>query len=166
MRVNKRMAALLAASQGAAIVDVPEKFRWLLAAGVREVDGCVFLRELFTADDASALPSFHDAVGFECSINKVHLEDFLDRGYAREPAALALIALSSARLLATTLHRVSNATFRIIASVQGRHSTLRFHKVREGESWLAEDLDGYAEEAIFVLDTDDPSVTKRKETET
>lgn len=130
----------------------PADFRSLLDAGFREVDGCVFLRELFKADDASALPSFRDATGFEASINKVHLESFLDRDVAHDPPSLAEIAHASSRELSARLQLFSQTPFRVIATVQGKHCTIRFHKLRTGESWLVDDLEAYTE-AVLVMDT-------------
>jgi hypothetical protein len=43
------------------------------------------------------------------------------------------------------LRRFSADPFRIIFSVDGRNCVMRFHKVRDGESWLHDDLEGYQE---------------------
>lgn len=154
MIINRKMAELLAGNPGAAEIDAPPKFRLFLAGGFKEVEGCVFLRELFSGyDHATALPQYGDATGYEASVNAQRIEDYLPRGAARTPTSLAMIAQSCARLLAESLRAFSMDQFRVVVSVDGTSSTIRFHKIREDEpSWLAPDLEAYSE-AILVLDT-------------
>ena len=151
MQTNRRMADLLAGSTGAGI-EVPWRFHTLVTLGFKDVEGCVFFRDLFRHDRADGLPLYHDATGYECAVNRIRLEDWLDRDAAREPVALAATVHGCARFLAAGLDRFSTDAFRIIASVQDRTSMLRFHKLREGERWLRDDLEGYKEEALLVLD--------------
>jgi hypothetical protein len=159
MIVNRKMAELLAGNPGAAEIEVPSEFRMFLAGGFKNVEGCVFIRELFLGQDhAIALPRYGDATGYEASVNSQHVEDYLPRGTALTPTSLAMTAQACARLLATRLRAFSADPFRIIVSVDGTTSTIRFHKIREDERpWLSPNLEGY-QEAILVLDTTDPEV--------
>jgi hypothetical protein len=152
--VNRKMAALLAESP-AAEFDVPLEFRMFVAGGFKDVEGCVFFRELFSGHDhATALPQYGDATGYEASVNSQHVEDYLPPGTARTPVSLALIARSCARLLASRLRVYSSAPFRVIVTVNGHRSTNRFHTVRQDEPPWLEDLEGH-DQAILMLDTTD-----------
>ncbi|MBA3580493.1 MAG: hypothetical protein H0W42_10970 [Gemmatimonadaceae bacterium] len=138
------------AAPGPREADVPLGFRMLVAGGFKRVEDCVCFRELFDHDHATALPRYGDATGYEASMNAQHVEDHLPRGAAREPVALAVAARSCAVFLLRSLRAFSDEPFRVIVSVSGRQSTIRFHRIRDNESWLAPDLDGYGE-AVLVL---------------
>jgi hypothetical protein len=84
-------------------------------------------------------------------VNSFHLEDYLKKGMAREAPALAATAAKCTDWLAERLHKFSAEPFRIIVSIERRHSTMRFHKRRDGETWLADDIESYAE-AIAISD--------------
>jgi hypothetical protein len=131
-------------------IFVPSPFQVLVGGGFNEVQGCVFLRRFFGYDTLMALPP-DDPTGNECSVNSFHLEDYLEKGMAREAPALAATATKCADWLAERLRRFSAEPFRIISSIEDRHCTMRFHKRRDGETWLADDIEAY-EEAIAVLD--------------
>jgi hypothetical protein len=148
--MNAAMSALL----GEGLADfVPPRFRRLVADGVTQVAG--HLRWQASASDREAVDvtPFHDSTGFECAVTSLHVEDYLDPqpgGYV-----LAPIALACARSLASQLRQSVVDPCRIIVNVRPADgtSTLRFHKIRVGESWLADDLEGYRDEAVLVLDT-------------
>jgi hypothetical protein len=93
----------------------------------------------------------HDMTGYECAVNAIHLEDYLEKGMAREPPALAATAMKCVDWLAERLRKFDAGPFRIIVSIDRRNCTLRFHKVRDDESWLVDDLEGY-EEAVAASD--------------
>jgi hypothetical protein len=154
MKTNTAMAVLLGSHPGAAEIFVPSPFRLLVYGGFKDVEGCVFFRELFHYDRLAeaALDIHQDKTGYECAVNRIHLEDYFEKGMAREAPSLALTAVQCAAFLADRLRRFSTDPFRILASVDDRNCTLRFHKVRDGESWIDDDIDGY-EEAVFVMDT-------------
>jgi hypothetical protein len=151
MRPNRLMKELLASHPGAAEIIVPSPFRLLVFAGFREVDDCVVLRQLFRHEGLGGALDVHlDRTGYEASVNKIHLEDYLEPGMAREAPWLAHTAELCAEFLAERLRQHSKDRFAIIASVDGRYCAFRFHKVRHGESYLR-DIETY-NEAIFVVD--------------
>lgn len=41
----------------------------------------------------------------------------------------------------------------------GPTCTVRFHRIRAGQVWMADDLEGYKEEAIAVCNFDSPPLT-------
>ena len=142
VKTNKHMRELL--EQGAALteISVPSPFQMLIGGGFTAAHGCVFLRRLFHHGSRGGEPR-HDLTGEECSVNSFHLEDYLEVDMSREAPALAATAVRCVDWLAERLRRFSADSFRIIVSVDGRNSTMRFHKVRDGESWLHDDLEGY-----------------------
>jgi hypothetical protein len=150
--MNRAMQELMVRGADLAEVYVPSPFQLLVAGGFKNVQGCVFFRELFHHDALTALAMHHDMTGYECAVNAIHLEDYLEKGMAREAPALAATAARCADWLMERLRRFSSEPFRVIVSVQGRNCTLRFHKLRDGESWLADDLEGYAE-SVATYDT-------------
>lgn len=153
LETNAPMAALLAAPAGADGLSVPSPFQLLVFGGFRDVDGCVFFRELFRHHNVTecALATFQDRTGLECYVNKIHLEDFLEEGTTLDGPSLARLAVRCSRLLAShPRKKFPGRPFRIIVSVDGRVCTLRFHKIRPGELWL-QDLH-LVEEALLVVD--------------
>jgi hypothetical protein len=150
LRMNAAMSSLLA---GVLPDFVPPEFRQLVAEGFTQVGGHVGWQAWAPAGGAVDVTPFHDSTGFECTANSLHVEDYL----APQPGGhrLAPIALACARLLANQLRRWVADPCRIIVNVRPADgtSTLRFHKIREDESWIADDLEGYQDEAVLVLDT-------------
>jgi hypothetical protein len=136
---------------GAAVTEigVPSPLQVLVGGGFAEVHGCVFLRR-FHHGAWAGVPR-HDLTGEECSVNSFHLEDYLEKDMSRESQALAVTAVKYADWLAERLRRFSADPFRIIFSVDRRNCVMRFYKVRDGESWLDDDLEGY-QQAVAVHD--------------
>ncbi len=131
--------------------------------GFKDVDGCVVPRSFEATSIWSEIRTTSnnsdDETGFECSLSKVHLEYFVD---ADVPLSeLARIGCAYAMYLRRALlgSQVSG-DFRIIVSAQmpdptlkvGNVCTVRFHKIRPGQAWLGDDLEAYAEEAIWVFE--------------
>ena len=150
MIANRSMRELLERGSTLTEISVPSPFQLLIGGGFNEVQGCVFLRRFFGYDTLMALPP-DDPTGNECSVNSFHLEDYLEKGMAREAPALAATAAKCTDWLAERLHKFSAAPFRIIVSIESRHCTIRFHKRRDGETWVADNIEGY-EEAIAIVD--------------
>lgn len=150
MIANKPMRDLLERALILTETLVPSPFQVLVGGGFHEVQGCVFLRRFFGCDTLMALPP-HDPVGNECSVNSFHLEDYLENGMAREAPALAATAAKCTDWLGERLRGFSAEPFRIIVSIENSHCTMRFHKRRGDETWLADDIESY-EEAIAVFD--------------
>jgi hypothetical protein len=42
--------------------------------------------------------------------------------------------------------------FNVIVSYDGESCAVRFHKIRDGEKWLSEDLESYVDEGILVIE--------------
>jgi hypothetical protein len=142
---------------------VPAVLVGKLKEGFKEVDGCVVPRSFqarsIWSEKRPRANSVDDETGFECSLSTVNLEDFVDAGVplselARIGCAYAMY-LRRALLASPVL-----GNFRIIVDAQvpdaklrvGRVCSVRFHKVRLDQAWLADDLESYRENALLVLD--------------
>jgi hypothetical protein len=163
---NREMRRLLEPNPGAAEIDVPTQFKLLVAGGFKQVESCFFLRALFTDDYATGLVRHLDETGYECAVNSVHIEDYFAPGTARESAALASIGRACATFLAMKLRVYASeiadpTTFRVIVTVAGRSSTIRFHSIRVDQSWLAANIDGY-QEGVLVIDSTDSDTPEAK----
>jgi hypothetical protein len=160
VRANRRVRELLARSPAPVPIDVPDRFRMLLAPGFRDVNRCVVLRALARGIGRA---TYDDRTGVEASTNSTHVEDYLPRGDpARQPLPLAHTALACARLLAEALRAFSSRPFRIIFNVnEGEYitSVIRFHTIRIKRTWLGRDIEAYTQEGVLELDTtDDPDM--------
>lgn len=137
-----------------------EKLRHLIDAPLLEIDGCFFFEEEWKRSRAS-LSQFPDRTGLECFVNHVHMEDFVKRT-KRTSAHLIVDLLFAQGWQCATHLKERLAAYRpevgfriIITADEGTYPscTVRFHLIRKHENWLANDLEGYREEAVGFLDT-------------
>jgi len=139
MKINQNMREYLSHLQEHESALSPE-LSSVLAAGFVEKSGCVLLA---SAECGSAVPRdpTEDDTGYECFINHLHVNDLSE-------------ALQFARRLKCALAERFTDVFVIIVSFDGREATVRFHRLRAGQTWLDENLEGYLDEGIAVLDSD------------
>jgi hypothetical protein len=55
--------------------------------------------------------------------------------------------------LKTALTSLFPGDFVVIVAFDGREATVRFHRLRAGQTWLNENLEEYGEEGIAVIDS-------------
>jgi hypothetical protein len=117
-----------------------------LARGVTENDECIILSALAESCSPYDPGLFFDRTGYECFVNHVHIE--------HQPHAPDELreAFSYAQRLAGLLNTVPGPFMIIISQHTATSETaVRFHKIRPDEGWLADDLEGYADEAILAI---------------
>ena len=118
---------------------------------VVETSGCWLLGGFVRKPHLSPT-DFPDATCLECSANRLRMETmFPARLVLSCPLLLLTAGLLTAQLLASELAR-HEGSFNIILSYDGESCAVRFHKVRAGERWLAEDLEGYVDEGVLVFE--------------
>lgn len=145
---NARAQELLLAGIGRSAPSLSGEFLAILAQGV------VYRGELVTlASNRQPLPAFSagqllDAVGMECFVNHLHLDD--DGTFEDEVDAFQK-CLVAAKLLYRSLKGIGCRAKVLISVAEETNVTLRFHKIRLGQEWLAGDLEGY-DSAILVLE--------------
>ena len=118
---------------------------------VIETSGCWLLGG-FVKKPYLSPADFPDATCLECSANRLRMETmFPARLVVSCPLLLLTAGLLTARLLASELSR-HEGRFNVILSYDGECCAVRFHKIRAGERWLAEDLEGYEDEGVLVFE--------------
>ena len=148
MKMNQRMSALLRRA------DIPVPFvddpalNTLSIPALSEVGEFVLLKNNYEANKHVKPADLPDKTGYECFINHVH------RPFDGTGASLKS-SLSYAIALEKGLARIAkNRSFQVIVSVNDHECTIRFHRLRQGEAWIADDLEGYADDAVLLLGTE------------
>jgi hypothetical protein len=171
VRANRSMKGLLGVDAGrpeCIRVPCPAGLAADLQSGFKEVDGCV-VPGSFESDSiwSTARPRVNnrdDETGFECSLSKIHVEDFVADDLPLSDLARLGIAYAL-RLRDALLRSVLSGTFRIIVDAQLPNPdldvhdsvcTVRFHKARPGQVWLDDDLDVYKLNAVLVIELQVP----------
>jgi hypothetical protein len=139
MKTNQKMRGYMSAFQPHAPVLSPE-LSSALASGFVEENGCVLLASE-ARSSVLTRDAWQDDTGYECFINHLHVNNLAE-------------ALEFARRLKNALAERFTGVFVVIVSFDGREATVRFHKLRTGQIWLNKNLEGYLEEGIAVLDSD------------
>jgi hypothetical protein len=139
MRTNQSMREYLSHLQARDSVLSP-KLLSILVAGFVEVEGCVLLASE-AHNPVAGRAATQDETGYECFVNHLHIKNLGE-------------ALEFAQRLSSALAERFRVRFVVIVSFDGRGATVRFHKLRSGQTWLNEDLEGYSEEGIAILDSD------------
>ena len=156
MKTNPKMEALLDEIRDDHLDDpkaLPQKLERLLNEGFTEEDDCVFFAQIKREAQVQKL-DFPDRTAYECFVNHLHVEDYLENG-GLPPLELLGRGIAFASELADRLHRLHGSRhFRVIvASDGGATCTVRFHTIRREEQWAGKDLNGFKEEAVAVLET-------------
>jgi hypothetical protein len=132
--------------------SLAEKLWSILREGLVYTDGCVLLRSQLGLTQPDVRQQFQDETGYECFINHVHLEDILasdDTCVLLDQAFAFANALSALKADAG----ISEPLEFIISSDEGEVN-VRFHSVRLGQGWLADNLEAY-EEAVAAIQLGD-----------
>jgi hypothetical protein len=149
IRANAPMQLLIDKLASASLPPVSGRILRYLDDGVVESEGCVLLKALQPAASAFEAQRHHDRTGYECAVNR------LDFDAAAKPDHALATALTYAGQLVDMLDRCGAAgPFRVILTHQPRDGScaVRFHRLRENESWRAEPADSGRDAAILVLD--------------
>jgi len=158
MKTNVAMRELLQKYDKFEEVDfsLDPKLLALLDSPVEEHNGAFLFSQLRpTVQDP--LSRFGDLTGYECTVNHIHLEDFVDSLDLESRERLLQIGVASVHHLVEKLSLAHpHIQFRVIMSCNlddPPGCVLRFHKIRVDENWVKlDDLDGYEMEAILVTD--------------
>jgi hypothetical protein len=141
-------------------IPMPNGLAFIATGGFNETDKCVVFR-LNAGIDATRrkIDNADDETGIEAALSEINIERFLDNPV--DLSELSRLGLDFGFLLRKELARSGLAgPFRVIVSAQpadpsvnvGDTCTARFHRQREGQVWLDDDLESYKGEAIAALD--------------
>jgi hypothetical protein len=139
---------------------MPNELASIASGGFEETDECVVLRSVpVVAATRRFFEETEDETGREAALSEVNIERFLGKSIDR--SELARLGLDFGRLLGKELMRSGiEGPFRVIISTQpedpslsvGDTCTVRFHRKREGQVWLNDDLESYKSESVATLD--------------
>jgi hypothetical protein len=144
LRMRRYLADLRSRQVGANAVPPGAEVQVVQAGGL-------FLLRGFVKKPHLALADFRDETGLECSANRLRMEAMVDPRLARTAPLLLLTAgLMTAGAMAAALRKFAGS-FNVIVSYDGESCAVRFHKIRAGQRWLMDDLEGYEGEGILVF---------------
>jgi hypothetical protein len=128
---------------------LPDDLAQILGDGIRVVDDCLVVGKsdaIPRLDNVRA--SVMDKTGYECFVNHVRLKDRGDSA-----AVLGHAVAFCKRVSAEAVSVAPKRSVRFIISKNEKDWTVHFHTLRPDESYVSDDLEGYAEEAVLVLDS-------------
>jgi len=153
--VNRNMIQLLYDLAVKQPAPLPQHLQHVLSGGLLEEDDCWFLAAC-RGDPKYTVERFGDRTGLESFVNSVHVDDT----EKVDPITLQKRGLAYIEALRKLLEPYG--AFKIILGFSYSEpedgpkeltSTVRFHKVRLGEAWLIEDLEGYKMDSLLVITT-------------
>lgn len=125
-----------------------DNLKRLIEPGLILIDGSLLLKSQLRSFHADARAQCADETGFECFVNHVHLNDFVATA-ERAGCVVLEQAFAFGRALASkrTDSKVSESIL-LIVSGGSDDITIRFHVLRDGQSWLNDDLESYDEPVV------------------
>ncbi len=158
MRMNSRMKTLYEATMKTTALDhlsLDYRLSSILEDGFLLAEGGVFLRRMYERKGNAERAMFPDLTGYECFVNHFHVEDYLGAKVIQAPhPSLAYGIVFAKNLMERIRAKYRGLRVRVILSVDSAGCAVRFHSVREGESWIPNNLESYQEEGIMVLDSE------------
>lgn len=126
--------------------NLPSGLSELLELGFFEMNGCVFIQSLKDKCLSVSQASFPDKTGLECFVNSVHIDDYVEFDFI----SYALLFIEKC----FELWRVSAGGGKLAVIMSGDEFgvVVKFHILREGESWLCANIEEY-DDAVFCADS-------------
>ena len=149
-RTNAAMRAYLRRVDERDVPLLPPALEAVLAPGLT-LDGDALVLAIAREKVHPPPESFPDLTGYEAFVNHVHIDDHLDGGLASDSSALLTHGLAFTRRLEALLSREARPT-ELVLSVDEMSASVRFYTWRPDQPYLADDLEGYRDEAILVID--------------
>jgi hypothetical protein len=144
MRMNSLMRQLLdtlnISLPDAVAEAAPERLLALVT-----VQGCVLFADQAEGCRHVSLRDFPDRTGFEHFVNHFHVP------YDGTRASLLQLIGRIAGIRKSLAEYAPDRRFLIIVSIAEGECTISFHECRPGEAWLADNLEGYTEEAVAAI---------------
>lgn len=125
--------------------SMPKRLANILSHGFLEEEGCFFLASLKKKSGNVTLKRCHDHTGYECFVNSIHIDDYVNGDYL----VYAFLFVEKCFNYWNKLGR--DEVLNAVISKNRFGSVVKIHLVREGQSWLSNDIEGYREEAILSI---------------
>lgn len=145
IKLNKKMQIQLH-NMKQAIEPLPEELRQLISQGFVIREGYVFLSALLGRNTNVDDNSFPDKVGYECFINSIHIDDYVESNYLEHACCFIDQCFGAWR------HAKQPGLIKAILSCDEFGAVVKFHADRSDESWIAQEIEEY-DEAILVADS-------------
>lgn len=144
---NNKAQAVLLSVLGSPLPSLHKELVDVISQGLDDHENMILLSYAKNLFDPALKDQLFDETGVECFINHIHIDDYykgLDDGES------LLICLELARQI-MDFDQAKKVKLKIIISLSGEgESSIRFHRLREAQEWLSDDLESY-EEAILTL---------------
>ncbi len=125
-----------------------DELRILLNDGLVHNKGCVLLKSQVRLTQPYDSERFLDETGYECFVNHVHLDDILASTDACYLLGQALVLADGLAIVKSTAAIVEEIEYIVAGGPE--EVSIRFHAIRTGQSWLADDLETYAEAVAAI----------------
>lgn len=127
-------------------VELDRSLCEITESGFKGQNGCFFLGKCLEIDTNTSINDFPDKTGYECFINSVNIDDYVEDGYLEQ-------AVSFVRNVFSQWNDIQESKKLIaILSLDEFGLKVKFHMHRVGEQWLSDELEDY-EESILVVDS-------------
>ncbi|PPS23892.1 hypothetical protein BVY11_28730 [Pseudomonas amygdali pv. morsprunorum] len=123
----------------------------ILTSGFIEVEGCYFLKALYEYCPNVALVEFPDSTGFECFVNSIHVDDYVESDWLVQAL---LFADESVRFWYALSKEIK---LTVIISSDEFGAVVKLHSSRPGEAWLGPNLEGY-QDPVLSFETSEYSL--------
>lgn len=147
VRANTKMHRQLESVCGFPCVVAAELLA-IATAGFVEKGDCLLMVDRLKFQTNARRDSFEDAVGYECFVNSIRISDFVHDDHL----------LTALRFVEEcfSFWRQQGWVGELIALVLGDEDeiTVKFHRWRQGESWLDDDLEDYPESVLELSSAD------------
>ncbi|RUO31154.1 hypothetical protein [Aliidiomarina soli] len=125
------------------IVKLPKKLNRIIAKGFVIKFECVFLRALYAMGRVGR-EDFPDGTGYECFVNHIHMDDYVDSDFL-------LYSLNFVDTLLSVWRDFDKENIiRAIISCDDYGAVVRFHLLRDNEAWLSDDLEGFIQPVLYI----------------
>lgn len=120
----------------------------IIKNGFIEKKDCVLIKYFLEINDHVSLKDFFDKTDYECFINSINIDDHFEQNYLEQGVLCIRIAFEEFNK--SNIDGILNCSM----SIDEFGSKLKFHILRDNESWLSEDLEGF-EEAILLVSSEE-----------
>ncbi|MVF14711.1 hypothetical protein FT643_21465 [Ketobacter sp. MCCC 1A13808] len=117
-------------------------------SGFSEKYGCVFIKACINIETNASVDDFPDKTGFECFINSINIDDYVEADYLIQGVLL------TRKIFSHWNKEKRDQNLLAVLSLDELGLKLKFHLQRTGEQLLSDELNDY-EESIMVVDSSD-----------
>ncbi|ETS33618.1 hypothetical protein PTE_00793 [Photorhabdus khanii NC19] len=143
LKINLKMKQKMKELKGNHLV-LTDELQSIISSGFIEKEHCFFSKKLMNYSSSASKKHFQDCVGFECFVNSLHIDDYVDKNH------LEYSILFCNSLLISWEYLNPNDKLNVIISLDEFGALIKFHLDRNGEMWLSEDLESYDEPILIT----------------